>query len=124
MVLAAKRICEVPGLPVGYSVEFFDDNGETLAASTLEEKASLEAREGEARAKIQGCSLCPFRERRDSRKSQNMDKKRCSYFPTVRMHRQAIGRASAAKMCASWKVAPMRRRAHWLYCQNHNWPQT
>jgi hypothetical protein len=32
------EIHQIAGLPVGYSVEFFDDDGETVAISTLEEK--------------------------------------------------------------------------------------
>jgi hypothetical protein len=28
----------LPGLPIGYNVEFFDDAGETIAVATLEEK--------------------------------------------------------------------------------------
>jgi hypothetical protein len=29
---------DIPGLPIGYSVEFFDENGDTLAVPALEEK--------------------------------------------------------------------------------------
>lgn len=32
------EVHKVPGLPIGYTVEFFNDKGEGIAVSTLEEK--------------------------------------------------------------------------------------
>lgn len=32
------EVHELPGVPIGYSVEFFDANGGTVAVTTLEEK--------------------------------------------------------------------------------------